>query len=75
MMGNGENDIIEISVNGEQERIPTGLTVSELIERFGEQDVHLVVELNSRCVFPQNYLKIIIKEGDSLEFVHPNFGG
>jgi len=74
-MSQENNKKIAITVNGDREWIPAGLTVNQLIERFREHDVHLVVELNSRCVFPQNYNKTVVKEGDFLEFVHPNFGG
>lgn len=74
-MNDLKSEKIQIVVNGEKEWIPRGLTVADLIERLSEQDVHLVVELNSRCVFPQNYNKIEVSEGDFLEFVHPNFGG
>ena len=75
VMTKKEEKNIEITVNGDRESIPHGMTVADLIDRFREHDVHLVVELNSRCVFPANYDKTLVEEGDFLEFVHPNFGG
>jgi sulfur carrier protein len=68
-------DTILIEVNGLQEKVPENATISRLISMFQEQDVHLVVELNGRFVYPQQYKTTSISQGDSVEFINPDFGG
>ena len=67
--------MITIDVNGFKEKVPSGLTIAELIERFEEGDTHLIVEHNGRFVYPKDYSSVIVKEGDRIEFINPNFGG
>lgn len=66
---------IEIIVNGFKEKVPENATISFLIARFEEDDVHLIVERNGRFVYPQSYSSITVSEGDRVEFINPNFGG
>lgn len=66
---------IKIMLNGFQESVPEQITISSLISRCDEQDVHLIVERNGQFVFPQDYSSTMISEGDRLEFINPNFGG
>jgi thiamine biosynthesis protein ThiS len=66
---------IEITVNGRMERITEGSTIAELITRYEEQDLHLIVELNGAFVYSQQYATTVASEGDRIEFVHPEFGG
>ena len=39
------------------------------------RDIHLIVEHNVRFVYPDDYGKAVVKEGDRIEFINPNFGG
>jgi len=66
---------IEIIVNGLGELVPKGSCITDLITLFNEEDVHLIVELNGRFIYSQHYTHQRIKEGDCLEFIHPNIGG
>jgi thiamine biosynthesis protein ThiS len=66
---------ISIVVNGMEEKVPGGLTVTRLIRHFKESDGHLIVELNGRFIYPQNYETTPVEDGDVIEFVNPNFGG
>ena len=68
-------DTILIEVNGLQEKVPENATISRLISFFQERDVHLVVELNGRFVYPHQYEKTRVSQGDSVEFINPDFGG
>jgi thiamine biosynthesis protein ThiS len=69
------SNFITISVNGFMENVPAAVTLSELIDRFEERDVHLIVELNGRFVYPQEYDTIRVAAGDMVEFINPNIGG
>jgi thiamine biosynthesis protein ThiS len=66
---------VEIVVNGFNERVAEKATISELIRRFQEEDVHLIVEHNGRFVFAQQYETTRVAAGDRIEFIHPDFGG
>jgi thiamine biosynthesis protein ThiS len=69
------NSTIEIIINGFPEKVLEGTTISDLVIRFGEGDVDLIVEHNSRFIYPRNYGDIIVSKGDRIEFINPNFGG
>jgi thiamine biosynthesis protein ThiS len=64
-----------ITVNGMPEEVPSSATLADLIGIFGEMDPDLIVEHNSRFVFPQEYSVIRAAANDRVEFIHPNFGG
>jgi len=66
---------IEIILNGFSEKIPDGVTLSSLIVKHGDGDVHLIVEVNGRFVYPQRYGEMVIRKGDRVELINPNFGG
>lgn len=66
---------IEIIVNGFKEKVPENATISFLIARFEENDVHLIVERNGRFVYSQRYSSTTVSEGDRVEFINPSFGG
>jgi thiamine biosynthesis protein ThiS len=66
---------INITVNGFVESTTDATTLSELIDRFQERDVHLIVEHNGRFVYPQEYDAIRVAAGDTVEFINPNIGG
>jgi len=64
-----------IHLNGLKESIADDLTVSDLIEWAREGDPDLIVEVNGRYVFPNNYEKYKIQSNDRVEFINPNLGG
>ncbi len=64
-----------IQLNGLKETIPQGLNISKLIKFFDEGDPHLIVEQNSRYIYPKNYDTCMVMENDMIEFINPNLGG
>ncbi len=66
---------INIVVNGFKESVPENTSLSFLIERFKEGDADLIVEHNGRFIYPDKYSAVTVSEGDSVEFINPNFGG
>ncbi|MFW6054773.1 MAG: sulfur carrier protein ThiS [Thermodesulfobacteriota bacterium] len=68
-------DTVTITLNGFQEKVEQGATVSSLIKYFNELDKDLIVEHNGRFVYPGEYPKTVVADGDRLEFINPNFGG
>lgn len=68
-------DLIQISVNGHMESVPASSRISVLIQHFQEYDTDLIVEHNGRFVYPDQYDGIVLKQGDRIEFINPNFGG
>ena len=47
-------EMILIELNGFKEKVPSGLTIAELIKRFEEADTHLIAEHNGRFVYPKD---------------------
>ncbi len=70
-----KEDLMQVILNGFGEAIPRDTTIAQLIERREEYDVGLIVELNNKFIFPQDYGKTVVREGDKLEFINPDFGG
>jgi thiamine biosynthesis protein ThiS len=64
-----------ITVNGLKEEVPAKCNLTQLIKHFNEDDVHLIVEHNGRFIYPQQYTMTVVREGDRVEFINPNFGG
>ncbi|HBE45618.1 MAG TPA: hypothetical protein DDW17_09325 [Deltaproteobacteria bacterium] len=67
--------MIEIILNGFKEKVPANITISQLISYINEKDSHVIVEINSKYVFPQFYSSTIVSDGDRVEFINPDFGG
>jgi len=70
-MGN----VMDIIVNGFAERVLEDISIRQLIILFQEGDTDLIVEHNGRFVYPRDYEKTRLSEGDRIEFINPNFGG
>lgn len=68
-------DEIVIMVNGFTQRVPKGTTMAQLISLSNETDPHLIVELNGRFLYPNQYEETGISDGDTVEFINPDFGG
>lgn len=68
-------DKIEVMINGFREKVPNGSTIAELILKYDEVDSAMMVEINGRYVYPQDYDTTQPEAEDVLEFIHPDFGG
>ena len=66
---------IEMTVNGFMERVPNKATIEFLLQHFGEEDPHIIVEHNGIFVHPEKYGTRTVLNGDRLEFLNPAFGG
>ncbi|OPY77291.1 MAG: sulfur carrier protein ThiS [Syntrophorhabdus sp. PtaU1.Bin058] len=66
---------IEITFNGMKEAVPENATISDLIQLTQEKDSGLIVEINNKFVFPQQYPETVLSDGDKVEFINPDFGG
>ncbi len=67
---------LKFTFNGFPEEIQgCDLTVQDLLDRTQEDDPGVIVEINGRFVYRNDFNKVILKEGDRVEFIHPSFGG
>lgn len=66
---------MDIVFNGVRESVPERTTISDLIMRTDERDRGLIVEVNRRFIFPGDYGKAFLSEGDTVEFINPDLGG
>ncbi len=66
---------MQVIVNGFEEEIESGTTLSSLILLFREQSPSLIVEVNGRFVHPRDYDLRQVQSGDRVEMIHPAFGG
>jgi sulfur carrier protein len=69
------NETIQISVNGEGRDVPGGLSLLDLLGRFGLDPAAVVVELNREIVRRPALPATPVRDGDSLELVHFVGGG
>jgi thiamine biosynthesis protein ThiS len=53
----------------------THLTVQQLLDRSQEDDPAVIVEVNGKYVHRKDFCSRVLKDGDSVEFIHPSFGG
>lgn len=69
---------MKLKINGEIKTIEYSdeeLLLERLIQNLGYQPQLVVVELNGTIINPQEWIKTIIKDGDSLEVVTIVGGG
>lgn len=66
---------MRVTVNGEDEHLPEGLTVAELIERVGLADQRVALEVNREIVPRSAYADTRLAEGDRVEIVRAIGGG
>lgn len=69
------DDRVRIVVNGFAEEVPAGTSIQGLIAIFKEGDTDLIVELNGAFLYPERYATTVVRPGDRIEFINPNFGG
>lgn len=66
---------IKIILNGCEELVREGVTISDLLTLLNENDQHLIVEHNDMFIPPPQYAARTVEEGDTVEFINPNLGG
>ncbi len=66
---------ISIELDGYTEVLPAGLSIAQLVERFGAQQNDLLVDLNGRFVHPDHYASTKLSDGDRVELILAAFGG
>ena len=67
--------MMTITVNGEPREVPTGTTVSALLQSLGLQPRLIVVEHNREILGRSSYDATEVRPGDALELVHFVGGG
>jgi len=66
---------VEIHVNGEQRRVPSGISLVEMVEGLGLDPLRVAVERNLDIV-PRSALgQVRVEDGDAYEIVHFVGGG
>lgn len=67
---------MKIIFNGFVEELDVSdLTVQDLLDRTEEDDPAVIVEVNGRFVYREDFGNFEIQDGDRVEFIHPSFGG
>lgn len=66
---------ISVHLNGEERRVPAGLTVRELLEHLELNPQLVVVERNREILERDRYGATPVEEDDRLELVHFVGGG
>ncbi len=64
-----------VTINGKVEELPAGLTIAELLERRGIHTTLVAVEHNGRILQREEFPRLTIAAGDTLEIVHFVGGG
>ena len=70
-----ENGLIKITLNGKENVIETGMTVSDLLTKWRMRPELVTVELNETILQKLEYDAAEIKDGDHVEFVFYMGGG
>lgn len=68
-------DLISISVNGDQQQLPAGATIADLIAGMALQGKRVAVECNQEIVPKTEHAATRLQPGDVLEIVHAIGGG
>ena len=68
-------ELIKIKLNGKQQEIQSGLTVSDLLLKWKTRPELVTVEVNETILQKLDYDATKIKEGDNVEFVFYMGGG
>lgn len=73
--GSEEGGDLLVVVNGEERRVPSGLTVRGLLEHLELEPPLVVVERNREILERDRYDDVEVEGGDRLELVHFVGGG
>jgi len=66
---------LEIRVNGEQRRVPGGISIAGMINELGLDPLRVAVEKNLQIVPRSELPQLIVEDGDQFEIVHFVGGG
>ncbi len=67
---------MKLTLNGFPEEFESeALTIQELLETSQEDDPAVIVEVNGRFVYRRDFASISLRNGDTVELIHPSFGG
>ena len=66
---------MNLIVNGEEQSVPDGLTVVQLLERLDLPGTRVAVERNRTIVPRTEFSQVHLEDGDRLEVVHFVGGG
>ena len=66
---------VQVRLNGEERRVPAGLSVATLLESLSLHPRLVVVEHNGQILRRDAYAEAAVQEGDALELVHFVGGG
>ena len=66
---------LSIQVNGEQRRVPGGLTVAQMLGELGIDPQRVAVERNLQIVPRSTVAEVKVEDGDQYEIVHFVGGG
>ena len=66
---------MKITINGVKENVPENSSLRDLMGRFQNKKVHIIVQHNGEFVYPEKHAATIVKEGDRVEFINPDLGG
>ena len=66
---------LSLRINGEHRRVPTGMTLAELINSIGQDPGRVAVERNLEIVPRSTFATLCVEDGDEFEIVHFVGGG
>jgi len=69
------DDSVEIRINGERRRVPSGISLAEMVHRLGLDPLRVAVERNLGIVPRSSLSDECVEEGDEYEIVHFVGGG
>ncbi len=72
---NGDNDGMDIQLNGAPRELPGACTVAELLEAAGYGGRRVAVEVNGEIVPRSAHASHALRAGDRVEIVHALGGG
>ncbi len=66
---------MRLTVNGETQNVPDGLTIAALLEREHELINHVLVEVNGEYCPARQCPGRVLADGDVVEIIRPAVGG
>jgi len=66
---------MEITVNGEKQKIESQVSVAQLLEELGIDPETVVIERNLDILKLEDHGEILLEEGDSIEIIRMVDGG
>ena len=66
---------MEITVNGEKQKIESQVSVAQLLEELGIDPETVVIERNLDILKLEDHSEILLEEGDSIEIIRMVDGG